>query len=205
VKYVIIYTLINIRTKYTIHSNSPLFSVQFTLLLNVASAREWDFTAQQFWWSWVFAHLGGNIADDAMQMDVHKTLYPFYTTRKCPMLLWQSQENASLATIVRYINITTIYTVGYLEIFNAGHFYSRKHCHDLWRTKHWITMVFNETTNYNVNLLSKQGRTQLIYSTKLTTEHVFENFGGNCPVALPLIAGSACKTCQHHFTVVLKL
>jgi len=66
-------------------------------------------------------------------------------------------------------------------------------------------MVFNETTNYNFILLSKQGRTQLIYSTKLTTEHVFENFGGNCPVALPLIAGSACKTCQHHFTVVLKL
>jgi len=27
-------------------------------------------------------------------------------------------------------------------------------------------------------LLSKQGRTQLIYSTELTTEHVFENFGG---------------------------
>ena len=51
---------------------------------NVASAREWDFTAQQFWWSWVFAHLIGNIADDAMQMDVQKTLYPFYTTKKMP-------------------------------------------------------------------------------------------------------------------------
>jgi len=25
-----------------------------------------------------------NIADDAMQMDVHKTLYPFYTTEKTP-------------------------------------------------------------------------------------------------------------------------
>jgi len=47
-------------------------------------------------------------------------------------------------------------------------------------------------------LLSKQGRTQLMYSTELTTEHVFENFGGNYPVALPLIAGSASKTCQYH-------
>ena len=28
--------------------------------------------------------LRGNIADDAMQMDVHKTLYPFYTTKKMP-------------------------------------------------------------------------------------------------------------------------
>jgi len=55
-------------------------------------------------------------------------------------------------------------------------------------------MVFNENTNYYFILLSKQGRTQLIYST----EHVFENFGGHCPVALPLLAGSASKTCQHH-------
>jgi len=80
------YNLIKIRTKYTIHSNSPLFSVRFALLSNVASAREWDFTAQQFWCSWVFEHLRGNIADDAMQMDVHKMLNLFYTTRKCPML-----------------------------------------------------------------------------------------------------------------------
>ena len=59
-------------------------------------------------------------------------------------------------------------------------------------------MVFNETTNHDVILLSKQGRTQLIYSTELTTEHVFANFTGNCPVDIPLIAGSASKTCQHH-------
>jgi len=58
--------------------------VEFPLLWNIASARECDFTAQQFWWSWVFAHLRGNIADDAMQMDVHKTFYPLYTTKKMP-------------------------------------------------------------------------------------------------------------------------
>jgi len=39
-------------------------------------------------------------------------------------------------------------------------------------------MVSNETTNNNFILLSKQGRTELIYSTELTSEHVFENFGG---------------------------
>ena len=39
-------------------------------------------------------------------------------------------------------------------------------------------MVFNETPNDDFILLSKQGRTQLIYSTELTTEHVFENFKG---------------------------
>ena len=59
-------------------------------------------------------------------------------------------------------------------------------------------MVFNENTNYDFNLLSKQGCTQLVYSTELTTEHVCENFGGDWPVALPLIAISASKTCQHH-------
>jgi len=59
-------------------------------------------------------------------------------------------------------------------------------------------MVFNENTNYDFILLSKQSRTQLIYSTELTTEHVFENFGGDYPVALPLIAVSTSKICQHH-------
>ena len=60
-------------------------------------------------------------------------------------------------------------------------------------------MVFNENTNYDFNLLSKQGRTQLVYSTELTTEHVSENFGGHCPVALSLTAISASKICQHRF------
>ena len=76
-------------------------------------------------------HLRGNIADDAMQMDVHKTLYPFYTTKEMPNVTVTITKNASLAEIARYINISTIYTVRYLQIFNAGHFFSRKHCHDL--------------------------------------------------------------------------
>jgi len=63
-------------------------------------------------------------------------------------------------------------------------------------------MVFNETTNYDFNLLGKQGRNQLVYWTELTTEHVFENFGGDCPVALPLIAISSSKTCQHHLETI---
>ena len=66
--------------KITFH-NIASCSRAFPLLWNVASTREWDITAQQFWWSWVFAPLRGNIADDAMQMD-DKTLYPFYTTKK---------------------------------------------------------------------------------------------------------------------------
>jgi len=59
-------------------------------------------------------------------------------------------------------------------------------------------MVFNETTNYDLIILSKQGRTQLIYSTELTTEHVFENFGRELRGCSPLVAGSATKARQYH-------
>jgi len=55
-------------------------------------------------------------------------------------------------------------------------------------------MVFNETTNFDFILLSKQGRTQLKYST----EHVFENFEEDLPGCSPLIAGWASKTSQYH-------
>jgi len=50
-------------------------------------------------------------------------------------------------------------------------------------------MVFNEITNYDFILLSKQGRSQMIYSTELTTEHVFENFSGELPGCSPLDYG----------------
>jgi len=75
--------------------------------------------------------LRGNIADDAMQMDVKKSLYPFYTTKKMPHVTVTITKNASLAAIVRYISITTNYTVGYLQIFNTRHLFSSKDCHDL--------------------------------------------------------------------------
>jgi len=46
-------------------------------------------------------------------------------------------------------------------------------------------MVFNETAIYDIILLSKHGRTQLILSTELTTEHVFETFAGKLPSCPP--------------------
>jgi len=39
-------------------------------------------------------------------------------------------------------------------------------------------MVFNENTNYDFILLSKQGRTQLIYSTELTLNKFLKISGG---------------------------
>ena len=66
-----------------------------------------------------------------MQIDIHETLYPFYTTKEMPHVTATVTKNASLAAIARYISITTIYTVRYLQIFNAGHFFSSKHCNDL--------------------------------------------------------------------------
>ena len=59
-------------------------------------------------------------------------------------------------------------------------------------------MVFNENTNNDFILLSKQGRTQLVYSSELTTEHIFAKFGGGIAQLLSRCAGSASKTCQYH-------
>jgi len=50
-------------------------------------------------------------------------------------------------------------------------------------------MVFNETTNNDFISLSKQVHSQLVYSIKLTTEHVFENFRGELPGCSPLDYG----------------
>jgi len=52
-----------------------------------------------------------------------------------------------------------------------------------------IAMVFDEITNYDFILLSKQGHSQLIYSTELTAQHVFENFLGQLPGCSPLYCG----------------
>jgi len=46
-------------------------------------------------------------------------------------------------------------------------------------------MVFYDIANYDFTLLSKQGRSQLIYSTEVTTEHVFENLGRELPGCFP--------------------
>jgi len=54
-----------------------------------------------------------------MQMDVNKSLYPFYTTKEMPHVTITITKNVSLAAIARYISITTIYTVGYLQIFET--------------------------------------------------------------------------------------
>jgi len=44
-------------------------------------------------------------SDDAMQIDVHKALNPFCTTKKMPHVTVTITKNASLAAIARYINI----------------------------------------------------------------------------------------------------
>jgi len=69
-----------------------------------------------------------------MQMDVHETLYPFYTTKEIPHVTVTITKNASLAAIARYISITTIYIVRYLQIFKDSQrrdFFPSKQCNDL--------------------------------------------------------------------------
>jgi len=55
----------------------------------------------------------------------------FSTLQKIPHATVTITKNASLAAIARYIIVTTIYAIGYLQIFNAGQFFSSKHCRDL--------------------------------------------------------------------------
>jgi len=72
-------------------------------------------------------------SDDAMQMDVHKALNPFCTTKKMPhvtVTITKKRFVSSNSQVYQYRD-TTINTVGYLQKFNAGHFFSRKYCHDL--------------------------------------------------------------------------
>jgi len=60
---------------------APCFQGSFHWF-GMLQVRENEISLRNSWWSWVFAHLRGNIADDVMQMDVQKTLYPCYTTKK---------------------------------------------------------------------------------------------------------------------------
>jgi len=53
-----------------------------------------------------------------------------YTTKKMSHVRATITKNASLGAIARYISITTIFTVGYLQVFDAGNFFSSKNCHD---------------------------------------------------------------------------
>ena len=165
--------------KITFHSNSFLFAC-FSIALGCCKCATMRFHCATVLVVLSICALRGNIADDAMQMD-DKSLYLFCTINEMPHVTVTITKNALLAAIASYISITTIYTVGYLQIFNTGHFFSSRHCHDLERKKHWISMVFNENTNYDFILLSKQGRTPLKYEAVLTTEHFFENFWGGLP------------------------
>jgi len=82
-------------TKYTILSqceqNTHFIQIAsclraFPLLWNVASAREWDFTAQQFWWFWVFARFTGTLLTMQCKWTVTKRFILSTLQRKCPML-----------------------------------------------------------------------------------------------------------------------
>jgi len=42
-------------------------------------------------------------------------------------------------------------------------------------------MVFNENTNHDVFHSASRDAPTLIYTAELTTEHVFETFGGESP------------------------
>ena len=72
-----------------------------------------------------------NIADDAMRVFVHRRACPFYTTKKMPHVTVIITNKHFVVSNSQVYYITTIYTARYLQICNAGHFFSSRHCHDL--------------------------------------------------------------------------
>jgi len=115
--------------KITFHSNSFLFAC-FSIALQCCKYARMIFHCATVLVVLSICALWGNISDDAMQMD-GKSLHPFYTTKEMPHVTVTITKNALLAAVARHISITIIYTLGYLQIFNTGHLFSSRHCHDL--------------------------------------------------------------------------
>jgi len=70
---------------------------------------------------------------------VLKNAIPFLLHKENDPCYGNSQKCASLAEIVRYIAI--IHTIAYLQIFKAGHFFTKKHCHGL-QLNHKLWLYF---------------------------------------------------------------
>ena len=104
--------------KIAFHWNSFLFAC-FSIALQCCKCARMRFHCATVLVVLNICALRGNIADDAMQVDVNKTLYPFYTTKEMPHVTVTITKNVSLAAITRYISITTIYTVGWVQIFKT--------------------------------------------------------------------------------------
>ena len=83
VNYIIIMQSYQNTNKITFHSNSFLFAC-FSIPLECCKYARMRFNCATVLVVLSICALRGNIADDAMQMDVNKSLYPFYTTKKMP-------------------------------------------------------------------------------------------------------------------------
>jgi len=71
--------------KMSFHSNSFLFAC-FSIALECCKNARMRFHCTTVLVVLSICALRENIADDAMQIDVNKSLYPFYTTKEMPML-----------------------------------------------------------------------------------------------------------------------
>ena len=69
--------------KITFHSNSFLFAC-FSIALECYKYARIRFHCATVLVVLSIGPFRGNIADDAMQVDINKSLYPFYTTKEMP-------------------------------------------------------------------------------------------------------------------------
>ena len=136
-----------------------------------------------------------NIADDAMQMDVHKTLLSFlHYKENAPCYGNNHRKNASLAAIAMYISIRKFTQYAICRFSTQGISFQVS-----------IAMICKERSIGLPWYLTKPQIMTLFYlasraapSWYIQLNMFLKISGGNCPVDLPLIARSASKTCQHH-------
>jgi len=72
--------------------------------------------------------LRGNIADDAMEVDVNKSFLHYKGNAPCYGKNHKKRFVSSSSQVYWYYDN---FKVGYLQIFNTRHFFSSKDCHDL--------------------------------------------------------------------------
>ena len=146
-------------------------------------------------------------ANDAMQMEVHETLYLFYRTSKGPIVSATITKCALLAAIARYITI--IYTTGYLQIFKAGYFFSRKHYYGMRKPQITNRSCKRSCPNGGITL-----SITVIARTKSTDRKVAADFrfstifcslipifrGGQMAVLPPLWLAAHSTTCHSQHT-----
>ena len=143
------YTILTNTNKITFHSNSFFFAC-FSIALECCKYAGMRFHCATVLVVLSICALRGNIADDAMQMDVQNSLSFLHYKGNAPCYGNNHKKRFVGSNSQVYYYYDNLHSRLSAD-FQHRAFFSNKHCHDLQRKKHWLAMVFNENTNYDFN------------------------------------------------------